>query len=542
MQFWLRIFWISVLIHGLTILWTVFIVPKIILMVWEKQTALRKRNEMRSIYLQIPFPLNFKIYFFNVTNPEEVTKGEKPKVQEVGPYAYDEWVSKVDVVDDNAEDTLAYSPLNKFVYNENKTGKGFSQDDIVTVLHPVIVGAVISASESSPALLPILAKAIKSIFRDPESMYLTDKVRNILFDGMVVNCSVSDFAGKAVCSQLKTQLPGLTEIEKNIFKFSLLGPRNDTLGPRTKVKRGIRNSKELGSLVEFDGKKQLDMYDSKECNKFHGTDGWIFPPGLDTDEGIWTFSGDLCRNVKAKFVEPMPFKGLPTDYYEGDLGDQQNDPDEKCYCPTPKTCLKTGLYDLSKCMGVPIIASLPHFLKADESLLEGVEGVHPNNSAHVISIIFERTLGTPVKAAKRIQFNFQIKPNPKVAVMNNVPEVLHPFLWLEESVELEGALLKKVQMVFILKKANTYIRWLILLACLGGIGFSVYLYYQNKDKGVITPIHMINKIMGNNEDEVKEFNSGASSAKSNVSHKSDKSRYNNPAFINDNGLTNRTKF
>lgn len=54
-----------------------------------QQTALRKRNEMRTIYLKIPFPLDFKIYFFNVTNPDEVTKGEKPKLQEVGPYGYE---------------------------------------------------------------------------------------------------------------------------------------------------------------------------------------------------------------------------------------------------------------------------------------------------------------------------------------------------------------------------------------------------------------------------------------------------------------------
>lgn len=33
--------------------------------------------------------------------------------------------------------------------------------------------------------------------------------------------------------------------------------------------------------------------------------------------------------------------------------------------------------DLSKCVGAPLIGSLPHFYKADESLLEGVEGLNP---------------------------------------------------------------------------------------------------------------------------------------------------------------------
>lgn len=94
--------------------------------------------------------------------------------------------------------------------------------------------------------------------------------------------------------------------------------------------------------------------------------------------------------MQAKYVEARPFKGIPTDYYEGDLGDQQNDPSEKCYCPTPKTCLKKGLYDLTRCMGVPIIASLPHFLKTDESLLDGVDGLNPNETIHSLALLFER--------------------------------------------------------------------------------------------------------------------------------------------------------
>ncbi|KAK9875890.1 hypothetical protein WA026_009677 [Henosepilachna vigintioctopunctata] len=500
------------------------------------QTSLRKRNELRSIYLKIPFPLDFKIYFFNVTNPDDVTQGAKPKLHEVGPYAYDEWVSKVDVVDNSVEDTLAYSPLAKFYFNANKTGVGLSQDDEVTILHPVIVGAISTAVESSPALLPILTKAIKSIFRDPKTIYLTDKVRNILFDGMLINCSVTDFAGKAVCSQLKSQLPGIKEVEKNILRFSLFGSRNDTLGKRTVVKRGIKNSKDLGLLVEYDGMKKLDMYDSKECNSFQGTDGWIFPVGLPIGEDLKAFSGELCRNIKIKYVQPEPYKGVPTDLYEGDLGDQRNDPDEKCYCPSPKKCMDKGLYDLTKCMGVPIIASLPHFLKCNESYLEGVEGLHPNASLHSLNLLFARELGAPTMAMKRMQLNFLIKPNPKVPIMNNVTEVLHPFLWLEEGIVLKGKLLKKIQSIFMIKKLNVVVRWFLVVACLGGIGGSVYLYYKNKDKGVITPIHMINKFIGNDNDNVENFKSEASSA---VSKTSNKMEYDNRAFLADMDRLNK---
>ena len=35
-----------------------------------------------------PLPIYLSIYLFNITNAEEVNKGGKPKLQEVGPYVY----------------------------------------------------------------------------------------------------------------------------------------------------------------------------------------------------------------------------------------------------------------------------------------------------------------------------------------------------------------------------------------------------------------------------------------------------------------------
>lgn len=54
-----------------------------------QQTALKKKNEIREIYLKLPFPVDFKIYFFNITNPMEVQKGSKPILREIGPYCYE---------------------------------------------------------------------------------------------------------------------------------------------------------------------------------------------------------------------------------------------------------------------------------------------------------------------------------------------------------------------------------------------------------------------------------------------------------------------
>lgn len=54
-----------------------------------QQVGLKPGSDIRALYTKVPFPVDFKIYLFNITNSEEVTKGAKPKLQEVGPYVFE---------------------------------------------------------------------------------------------------------------------------------------------------------------------------------------------------------------------------------------------------------------------------------------------------------------------------------------------------------------------------------------------------------------------------------------------------------------------
>lgn len=53
-----------------------------------QKLKLRPGSMARQIYDELPFPLILKVYLFNITNPDEVHKGGKPNLQEIGPYTY----------------------------------------------------------------------------------------------------------------------------------------------------------------------------------------------------------------------------------------------------------------------------------------------------------------------------------------------------------------------------------------------------------------------------------------------------------------------
>lgn len=78
------------------------------------------------------------------------------------------------------------------------------------------------------------------------------------------------------------------------------------------------------------------------------------------------------------FNHNLEFAGVKTLRYTANLGDMSTNPMEKCFCPTPETCLTRNFYDMTKCLGVPIIGSLPHFYDTDGKYLKMVDGLHPN--------------------------------------------------------------------------------------------------------------------------------------------------------------------
>ncbi|XP_031731075.1 scavenger receptor class B member 1-like isoform X2 [Anarrhichthys ocellatus] len=54
-----------------------------------KNTVIDPKNEMSyTMWKDVPVPFFMSVYFFNVLNPKEILLGEKPMVEQRGPFVY----------------------------------------------------------------------------------------------------------------------------------------------------------------------------------------------------------------------------------------------------------------------------------------------------------------------------------------------------------------------------------------------------------------------------------------------------------------------
>jgi lysosome membrane protein 2 len=53
-----------------------------------QSTQIVKGTDQYDRWVEIPQPLDFKVFIFNVTNPDEAQRGAQPVLKEIGPYVY----------------------------------------------------------------------------------------------------------------------------------------------------------------------------------------------------------------------------------------------------------------------------------------------------------------------------------------------------------------------------------------------------------------------------------------------------------------------
>lgn len=336
-----------------------------------------------------------------------------------------EWKRKEELEDDETMDTATFYVNDKFIFRPDLSN-GLTGNEIITTINPVIAvslifnknykliiinvssqGTAIVVKKTRPPMIGIAKKAISEIFHDPKTPFLTVKVMDLLFDGVVIDCSSQEFAAKAVCAALETEASGVKKLNDTTFSFSLFGGINATNTARLKVLRGKKNIRDVGRVVSVNDEDELDVWETDECNQYGGTDGTIFPPYLQRDEGLLAYVPSLCRDVRATYDHSSSYAGIKTSRFHLNFGDYDKDETIRCYCNDEDGCPPQGTLNIRPCNNIPLIVSLPHFYNADPLLTTIVDGLTPEKSKHGVQIDFESVRELYIKFVRfnRVFFN-----------------------------------------------------------------------------------------------------------------------------------------
>lgn len=254
----------------------------------------------------------------------------------------------------------------------------------------------------------VAKSAIKEIFHDPTDVFYTGRVMDLLFDGIQIDCDVDKAMAKVACDEITDRKdPKFRILDNGKMMFSMFGgvrffwpilnvrthfsrifshfQQNNTSTGRWKIKRGVKNIYEAGYTVEFNGKREVTVWDrdepsTGECSKIDGTDGILISPFRKKNDGLTFFAHQLCATAHMDYKRMASFRGIDVHVFE--LKFENLVANKTCYCREGECPLK-GTMNIFPCVKAPVVVSHPHFLYGDPSLLANVaSGLNPIERLH----------------------------------------------------------------------------------------------------------------------------------------------------------------
>ncbi|XP_014206753.1 sensory neuron membrane protein 1-like [Copidosoma floridanum] len=452
------------------------------------RVSLEKGKLRRFIWDKPPFFLTAKFYVFNVTNPDAVMKGAKPALREIGPFAYDMVHENTNQLDNETDDTITFDQRHTYFFNSAKS-EGLTGEEELVVPNIFVLSSMNFVLRIMPNAISILSKAVDSIFGNPESLFVRVKARDLLFDGLAINCNATDFAGSTVCREVQASYKdfNMAKVGDTEYLFSIWGSENGSdSSDRMRVARGVRRIEDVGKVVGLNGRANMSVWGVSQCDKIEGTDGSIFHPFFDEDgaEPLDVFVPSMCRSLRYRFHSKTQFYGLDALRYTTDVGvDGEHVREHKCFCEDPFKCMRKGVLDMFKCLKVPIIASNPHFHLADPYYLDSVSGLEPKEDKHAMYVDIDPLTGTPVVFSAKVQFNMMLARQDKFRLTSNVTDTLLPLFWLEEGFETPDFLMEDLIMAHrVLSLATSFKYLTIIFGFVLSVG-SMYLYLTTSTGG-----------------------------------------------------------
>ncbi|XP_077354028.1 scavenger receptor class B member 1 [Festucalex cinctus] len=399
-----------------------FVGPLIIRDQIVKNTVIDPKNELTyRMWKDIPVPFYMSVYFFNVVNPKEVLDGEKPVLEQRGPYVYRKRCQK-DNISFHANNTVSYREYRRYFFQADMSAG--NESDVVTIPNMLVLGAAVMM-ENLPFAVRLLISATFKSFK--EGPFLTKTVGELMWG---YDSGLVDFLNK--------YMPGMLPSSGKFGLFSEFNNSNTGLFTVFTGQDDIRNVHKVDS---WNGLTELSYWRTAQCNMINGTAGQMWAPFMSRSSTLPFYSPDACRSLELVYGRAGSVKGVPSYRFVAPKTLFANGSDyapNRGFCP----CRQSGLLNVSSCRhNSPVFISHPHFFNADPALLDFVHGLRPDEDRHGLFIDIHPQTGVPLNVSIRLQLNLYIKRVLGITETGKIPETIMPMIWFEESGFIDGPVL-----------------------------------------------------------------------------------------------------
>ncbi|KAM9840926.1 scavenger receptor class B member 1 isoform 2-T2 [Aulostomus maculatus] len=388
-----------------------------------KNTVIDPKNEMSyTMWKDVPVPFYMSVYFYHIHNPQEVLRGEKPMLEQKGPYVYRKRIQK-DNITFHPNSTVSYREYRTYFFEPSMSSG--NESDIVTIPNMLVLGAAVMM-ENLPYAVKLMISATFKTFK--EGAFLTKTVGELMWG---YDSGLVDFLNK--------YLPGMLP---STGKFGLFAEFNNSDTGLFTIFTGKDNIRNVHKVDSWNGLTELSYWRTPQCNMINGTAGQMWPPFMTKESTLPFYSPDACRSMELVYQRPGEMQGIPYFRYVAPKTLFANGTDyapNEGFCP----CRQSGVLNVSSCRhNSPVFISHPHFYNADPVLLDYVHGLSPNEDEHGLFIDIHPQTGVPLNVSIRLQLNLYVKRVAGITETGSLAEMLMPMIWFEESGYIDGPILK----------------------------------------------------------------------------------------------------
>ncbi|XP_075033082.1 scavenger receptor class B member 1 isoform X3 [Mixophyes fleayi] len=415
------------------------------------------------MWRDLPVPFFMSIYIFEVKNSKEVLLGERPRVEQRGPYVYSERKQKTNITF-HENGTVSFVEMRTLHFNPEMSAG--TEEDFVVVPNILVLGSAMMMKDTSAAFKWILSGAFSSFGQEP---FMNRTVKDILwgYDDPFLNF-------------INAILPGTLPFKG---KFGLFADFNNTDSGTFTVNTGVEDISKVQMVDTWNGLKEVNYWNSKQANMINGTAGQMWPPFRTPSQPLEFYSPDACRSLKLVYEREESYRGIPTYRYTAPnylFANGTDYPPNDGFCP----CIASGVMNVSACrFNAPVFLSFPHFYNADPGFAEAVDGLHPSEKLHSLFLDLHPLTGIPMNVSIKMQLGLFTMGIQGIMQTGKIKPVILPILWFSESGYLDGPVYSTYyNTLIVLPIVLDYLQYILIALGLFSILIAAVLPFVKQEK------------------------------------------------------------